>query len=514
LSGATRNLTSPHTGEIAELWEPDSSDIKTYPHFDGHLSTTEIRDLVRDAGTVTKHTFYPLLHFEKKWRRAPVRRADGTLEKRKPKSRPIRYACRRDAYIYKHYRQLISVPYEAQLVSRGLADSVLAYRRIPVAAGSAACKSNIHFAKEAFEKIKALGKCSAVAIDISSFFDSLNHEKLKALWCEICGFDRLPADHFAVFKSLTAYRFVHLNDALFALGYSSLIDGVLRYNQAPWTIPPKLCSPADYREKIILPRLVHKHDKNYGIPQGTPISDVLANLFLIEFDVEMANYARKRGGHYFRYSDDILLILPGDGRAATGAVRSAVAAIQRVGNELVINPTKTEVVCYTPEGTKRCYALKLDGDRTTRIRKSENEGLAYLGFRFDGRNVYLRNSTISNLRGKVARACKAVAYQHVNGHKEKSLDWLVENAPVEKLKQQYLQVRDFDETVHKAVLAGDSAFSVMTFWSYAQRAVNIFKDDGTLITHQLRNINAMIRQQLESAIREKHAVKQATAAAA
>jgi hypothetical protein len=332
------------------------------------------------------------------------------------------------------------------------------------------------------------------------------------LWCETCGFDRLPADHFAVFKSLTQYRYVHLDDALLSLGYSSRIDGVLRYTQAPWTIPPKLCSPADYREKVVLPGLVRKYDKDFGIPQGTPVSDVLANLFLIEFDIEMVEYARKRGGYYFRYSDDILMVLPGDGRAAAGAVKSAVAAIQRVGKELVINPEKTEVVCYTPGKPKRCYSLKLNGASATRIRKSENEGLSYLGFRFDGTNAYLRNSTISNLRGKVARACKAVAYQHINGHKEKSLEWLIDNAPVDALKQQYLQVRDFDETVHKAVLAGDSAFTVMTFWSYATRAVKVFGDDGKLIVRQLRNINSMIRQQLEKDIREKYTIKHPAAA--
>ncbi len=504
LSGATRNPASPHTALPVALWEPDISDIKTYKHFDGYVSPTEIAKFVRDPDAVARHTFRPLIHFEKKWRRAPKRLPDGTLEKRKPKIRPIRYGCRRDAYVFKHYRELLVPAYERRLAELGLGDSILAYRRIPVQPGSENCKSNIHFAKTAFDHVSRLGRCCAIAIDISSYFDSINHERLKRRLMELLDVERLSADYFAVFKAVTQYRYVDINNVMLTLGYSAIVGGVPRYLRDPKDIPSQLCRPKEYREKIVLSKIIRKHDKPYGIPQGTPISDILANLFLIDFDKAMHAYATQRGGVYFRYSDDILLILPGDGRTAKAATKFATSKIAESGTELVINADKTEIVCYTPEGTHRCYALKPNGASTTRVKKSENDGLSYLGFRYDGAKVYLRNGTISNLNGKITRTCLAMAYQHVNGHKEKDLPWLLANAPYDEVTQKFLRVKDFEEAVAIAEQNGDPAFSVMTFWSYVRRAQKIFGTIASPVPKQLRNINRIISAKLQMHIERRY----------
>lgn len=515
MSQPTSSLTSPHNKPAAVPWEPEPTDLKNYKHFDRRLSKREIEDLVRDPGKVAKHKFYPLLHFVKKWRRAPKRlpkRAGGQLKKRAAKSRKIRYAARRDAYILKHYREKLSPLYEAKLAEYGLGESVLAYRRIPLVVGSQSNKSNINFAKEAFDAVDAMGKCCAIAIDISEFFESINHQRLKSAWAELFGFDRLPADHFAVFNAVTNYRWVDRDEAFIALGYSQRVGKRVRYKLKPKEIPTQICTPAVFREKILGGELINKHDKPYGIPQGTPISDLLANLFLLPFDVRMQQYVDQRGGRYFRYSDDILILLPGDGRTASGAVAKAVFEIGQVGKELKINANKTEIVCFTPGSKFRCYSLKLlDDDGTKRVRMSENEGLSYLGFRYDGAEVYLRNSTISNLRGKVARTCKVVARRHVRANLAMSLEWLVQTSPVEQVKQKFLRVKDFDEAVETAIDDGKSPFAVMTFWSYAARARAVFGSKGAPIRRQLRRTEKLIRECLERNVRECFAAKYPTA---
>ena len=96
----------------------------------------------------------------------------------KQKTRELRYAARRDAYIFAYYRFRLSIAYEATLKDWDLADKVLAYRKIPDPAGKGG-KCNIHFARDAFLKIQELETCCAIALDISDYFESLDHETLK-----------------------------------------------------------------------------------------------------------------------------------------------------------------------------------------------------------------------------------------------------------------------------------------------------------------------------------------------
>ncbi len=47
-----------------------------------------------------------------------------------------------------------------------------------------------------------------------------------------------------------------------------------------------------------------------GIPQGSPISAILSNIYMIDFDVKMKEFISKVNGKYYRYCDDILCIAP------------------------------------------------------------------------------------------------------------------------------------------------------------------------------------------------------------
>lgn len=333
-------------------WRLHSKDLKRYPHFDKPLAIKEVEELVSDPKRVAANSFFPLLQYTKKWQ--PFREKGG---KPTPKTRPIRYAARRDSYIYSYYRHLLSTGYEAELSRLGISHCPIAYRRIPSGDGSRGGKCNIHFAKDAFDRIRQLGDCCVIALDISSFFESLDHEMLKAMWCRMIGKERLPDDHFAVFKSITQYAYVDRKKAYERLGYFGTkrftskgkpIEGYLvKYDQ----IPTQLC-PTDIFRSAILGKgtgassLLVKNDKAWGIPQGTPISDILANIYMIDFDKKLDEMSNGANGFYYRYSDDIIIIAPISPRDALDFKEKVVAEIGKYGKELKIKESKSAIVEY------------------------------------------------------------------------------------------------------------------------------------------------------------------------
>jgi hypothetical protein len=73
--------------------------------------------------------------------------------------------------------------------------------------------------------------------------------------------------------------------------------------------PKQICSGKQFRDKLA--SKTKQHSESFGIPQGSPISDLLANIYLVDFDCEIQSLVSSVGGVYRRYSDDILIILPG-----------------------------------------------------------------------------------------------------------------------------------------------------------------------------------------------------------
>ena len=179
-------------------WSIARGDLKRYPHFDSPIAPSEAEALARDPARVALHAFYPFMLYTQRWNRFAAKYHKG-----KVKERPIRYAARRDAYIFSYYRHLLSERYEVELARRGLSACVLAYRKIPdPETGKGKC--NIEFARDAIQGIAQLGDCCVLALDISGFFESLDHALLKGRWSTLLGCERLPSDHYQVFKAITA----------------------------------------------------------------------------------------------------------------------------------------------------------------------------------------------------------------------------------------------------------------------------------------------------------------------
>jgi len=55
--------------------------------------------------------------------------------------------------------------------------------------------------------------------------------------------------------------------------------------------------------------LIRQNKSGRGIPQDSPISDLIANVYMHDFDIKMNDYVLARGGYYARYSDDIVVLI-------------------------------------------------------------------------------------------------------------------------------------------------------------------------------------------------------------
>jgi len=463
-------------------WAPK---IKNYPHFDSPLSLAEIESLVTDPVRVAANTFYPFMRYTQSWQ--PFR--TGPKGKPKKKTRPIRFASRRDAYIFSYYRHLLSAPYEALLAQLGLSPAVIAYRKLRNPAGVG--KSNIDFAKDAFDAISGFGTCGVACLDISSFFESLDHELLRSQWCRVLGVATLPQDHETVFRAVTRYAVVDREAVYRRLGFiaDDPTTGVPGYTVAFDDMPRKLCGNARFREDICgkggkSKSLIDVNRRPYGIPQGSPISDMLANIYLVDFDVAMDQYCRSKGGIYFRYSDDILLIIPGPSHEAEAARDFAMSEIGNHGAKIRIKPSKTAVIHYTPDPK--------GGQAFTHIAGEQGRnGLEYLGFRYDGKNVYLRDATLSRLYRKVSASVHWAVASHVARYPGKDAAFLNTSFDYADFFQRYGRVDDFDEA---------SDYDTWTFWTYARKAMTAFGVRGKPIPRQLRLYKQIVRDRVHKKI--------------
>ena len=380
--------------------------LKYYPHFDAPISVRAALFLVTDPEAVARNPFFPLLRYEQRWQ--PFRSA--SCGRPPPKIRPISFASRRDAYIYWYYRRLLAEEFEKKLVDRGLESSVIAYRSV-VDPDTGKGLTNIQFAANAFRFIRTTGSCTAIALDIKSYFDTLDHARVRETWCRLLGRESLPSDHYAVFKQLTSYRIIQIQKIYRRLG----IIGPVPNSDPPREgylvsradMKTQLCSPARLREIIANePSIVEKNWNRYGIPQGTPISDLIANAYLLDFDEWASAYARTRRGYYVRYSDDILIVLPETSLDVSKLEREFSEELAKYGDQIKLKTKKTVVVEF------------MSGTNITRRRSkagwvSNEDGLEYLGFRFDGRHVWLRNSTISRLQRKLVSSVRSTVRNYI-----------------------------------------------------------------------------------------------------
>lgn len=187
-----------------EEWEEKNAKARKYAHFDDKVSLEKVWNYISVPSNVEKHGFYPFIHYEKKFNKFNRENGKGHI---KEKSRHLCYSAHIDRYIYSYYGYLLNQEYNKYLERHSMNMVAVAYR-------DNLHKSNIHFAKIAFDCIKEVGECFVIIGDFSNFFDSLDHKYLKKQMCNVLEVNMLPPDYYAVFKNITRYSIWELTELL------------------------------------------------------------------------------------------------------------------------------------------------------------------------------------------------------------------------------------------------------------------------------------------------------------
>jgi RNA-directed DNA polymerase len=416
--------------------------VRRYLHFDRPLSLEGVKSIVESPQRVAAHGFYPFICYELQSEKIKKCKATGTLE-RKIKTRPIAYAAHLDSHIYSYYSHILSDAYENKLIALGIQECVLAFRSLG--------KSNIEFAKEAFDCVKSARSCVVIALDIKGFFDSLDHRILKSMWKLVLDSSQLPRDHYNVYKSVCRFGRVNRVDLYERFGISPHNP---KFNRN------RICRPEEFRARVSGAGLIQSNPfPGAGIPQGTPISAMLSNIYMLQFDVGMNEYAKSCSGRYMRYCDDILLILPQDKRDEA----LDIARLQISKLSLQVQDEKTEIRVFDEIRGKLRSAKPLQ----------------YLGFLFDGERTYLRSASLARYSERMGRGV-ALA-----------------KATRDKYNQKRIERGDSQRALYKKKIYKRYAYlGRRNFVSYGYRAARIF--EGNAIRKQLRPLWGRLKRRLAS----------------
>jgi hypothetical protein len=290
-----------------------------YRHFDAPVGESFATKVLTPI-FVEHHGWSPLISYVKRQKRYKPK-----LKKTVFKDRPIMYASHRDACVLSRYASEVSRLLDERYAKHGLDDAVIAYRKLG--------RSNYDFAATAVAFARANAPCVILCFDVTGFFDSLDHKLLKKGMAELLGGTGLPADWYAVFKSVTKYRHVERADLQ---AHPVFGDRLKAKSHDPVAVIAEVV-----REGI----QIHKSKTpGKGIPQGTPISAALSNLYMLDLDLRMTAACAAVGALYQRYSDDILLVCPLHEEASLEKrLKDGLAALK-----LNLAPDKTDRAVFDP----------------------------------------------------------------------------------------------------------------------------------------------------------------------
>lgn len=368
---------------------------KSYLHFDKRINFKHVYPQISNTKWVEKHAFYPFIHFKldlKKYtikpqysnREARVSRNPKEYKYTKPKERLIFYASHMDSYIYKFYGEKLNKYYTKYVTQvKDIDDEVLAYR------DNKRGQNSIHFAKEVFKQILQTDNALIIMMDFTSFFDNLNHKVLKQNLKKVLAVDELPTYWYKLFKSLTKYCYVDKNkldiflEEQYGKGYKDKIKNrdITRY-----------MSPEKFREQKKNPAFIgFNPDNDKGVPQGSGMSSVLSNIFMIEADERIKKLISTYNGMYRRYCDDIVLVIPIEDNVDKIALRNTVEEnILSIISEyegLEVQKEKTEIFEYN---NNQIYLF----NEEQQVDEPRVSKFDYLGFSFDGKRIQLREKSV------------------------------------------------------------------------------------------------------------------------
>jgi len=386
---------------------------------------------------IENYAFYPLIHtilsdrkFKKgnqekftTGKRKHTHYRKNTLHPvRNSKERPLHYASHMDALVYGYYADILKNKYEKLLKKEPLQDeAVIAYRKIETFENSGIGKSNIHFATECFDEIRNRTQkdkeTAVLAIDLKSFFSTLDHKILKKQWAKALNeCDNIPKDHYNVFKACTNFKYVLLDDLRIKKnknGRKSPFDeSKLAHIRKTKGFRCFFESNDDFRKYIRegkLPIYSNPFSKiltngkrvKYGIPQGLPISAVLANLYLFDFDLDIVNnWVKTNNVYYRRYSDDIFIIC--DKKLCNDIENYIFNLIKEYEIKISIDKTEKFVfrnIIHKDNTRLECFRVLQNGNETS-------SAMSYLGFEFRGYHTGIKSTNLAKYYRKIISTVK------------------------------------------------------------------------------------------------------------
>jgi len=452
--------------ELINQWEEKekiSQQERRYLHFDQKTSINNARKIVTNSAEIGRHYFYPFIKSDietKKFKK------DGKTGERKftKKPRPVMYASHVDALIYSYYNVLLNSKYESFINNKPYSKSILAYRKLH--------KSNIDFAGEVFQEIKGMRNCIVLAFDVTKFFDTLDHTILRTSWETILTSTlKENKDHLNVYNSLTRFAYVNKND----LETEFNKNGKKRY---------RYCSGKEFRERVRKKGLIQTNEGSKGIPQGSPISALLSNIYMVEFDrVAYQKIVIENGGIYRRYSDDIL-----------------VACKPQHANEIetwILNKIQDDFHLEIQQEKTEKYFLKdirrNDIYRPISITTGKRKNIQYLGFEFDGDNIFLRPSSLSRFYRRMKYRVHSAVYDAAkNGGKVFKKKLLLKNT--EHSRQ--IANSDYKKLAKVNIHLAEERRFKGNFITYAERAASKLK--APKILKQIRRHRGNLKKAIEN----------------
>lgn len=431
------------SNQICQAWVDfvkHHNDTKPYAHFGLRvsLSMPSIRKYVMDRTKIVTHSFYPFIHFEKK---------NSRYGKKGPKKpRELYYCSHLDRCVYQRYAFLLNYQYNIWACENNIDDVAIAYR-------DNLGKNNIDFAKDAFDAIRSFPQCFILVGDFTNFFDNLEHQYLKKMMCEVLGVERLPQDYFSVFKNITRFSSWDWKDIVKAAGENIAERGVRKKINSKETVLTKEQFQKNKKD-------IKKNISGVGVPQGSPISAVLSNIYMIKFDKDIKRYVTSKGGIYMRYSDDFIIVLPYERDAEIADFTSYIFSYVESMKGL-IDLQKEKTSCYTYKDE-----VIYEGDQPSSIN--------YLGFLFDGKNIRIRPRAITKYYYRMRRKANTIGRSNWTSSKGRRIS----------AKELYSIYSRNDEK--------------QTFIDYARKAKGILKlndqEANALIKHHKRKIAMAIKE--------------------
>ncbi|MDR7625857.1 hypothetical protein RF672_14975 (plasmid) [Lacticaseibacillus paracasei] len=314
-------------------------DGKNYLHFDFPLTENEREQLVSDfsSGNIIHHRYLPFISFEIRFH------IYHTGKRAESKSRKITLPSHHDALVYRYYGKVLNRLYSNYAIEQNFNEVAVAYREPQPSKPL----SNITTAKEVFDYVTRFPKSWIIKGDFHHFFDNLNHQHLIENLHKVFGRD-LPNDWKKMFRSITQYQSISRKTLERQL-HVAQVKIAYRSQQSEGSRTRAYVNDLRELGELIKNKKIRLSGKNrVGIPQGTAVSAVLANVYMVDFDEWLVKCCKEFGGLYRRYSDDFILVLP-QNQLSKASVRNFEAEIIERSQDILhleIEPTKTKLYSY------------------------------------------------------------------------------------------------------------------------------------------------------------------------